>query len=184
MYCASALLKLVEDGKTNFVFFTDAITRVNKALASRCLKHFNNRPPITKDTIFEGLDPKEKDIVLSVLGKADIKRYDIFKQRLDYSKIFNYLSKAYSNKDLWDDIEIDRWNRELKKLYPDRAFRKRIAQGCYIKGVLFDARKVKDSLWSYDEVQPKLKSCLTKLLHVAAACFDVLRNRCPLRKKR
>ena len=85
---------------------------------------------------------------------------------------------------LYKKNEIDRWEQELKKLYPDQEFRERIKKGCYIDGVLFDTRKIKDSLWSYDEVENQIRSCLVKLLQATAGCFDILRSRAPLKKKR
>ena len=84
---------------------------------------------------------------------------------------------------LYEQNEIIRWERELEKLYPDPEFRKRIAEGCYIDGVLFNMRKIKNSLWNYDEVKEQMRSCLAKLLRAAAGCFDILRSRPPLRKK-
>ena len=47
---------------------------------------------------------------------------------------------------LYEQNEIIRWERELENLYPDPEFRKLIAKGCYIDGVLFDMRKIKNSL--------------------------------------
>jgi hypothetical protein len=85
---------------------------------------------------------------------------------------------------LYEQNEIARWKRELKKLYPDQEFREHIAKDCYIDGVLFENRKIKDSLWSYDEVQAQIRSCLAKLLQATARCFDILRSRTPLKKKR
>jgi len=85
---------------------------------------------------------------------------------------------------LYEQNEIARWEQELKKLYPDQEFRERISKGCYIDGVLFETRKIKDNLWSYDEVQAQIRSCLAKLLQATAECFDILRSRAPLRKKR
>jgi hypothetical protein len=85
---------------------------------------------------------------------------------------------------LYEKNEIDRWEHELEKLYPDQEFRERIAKGCYIDGVLFETRKIKDSLWSYDEVQAQIRSCLVQLLQATAGCFDILRSRAPLKKKR
>ena len=85
---------------------------------------------------------------------------------------------------LYEQNEIIRWERELEKLYPDREFRERIAKGCYISGVLFNMRKIKNSLWSYDEIQEQIRSCLAKLLEATAGCFDILRSRPPLKRKR
>jgi hypothetical protein len=85
---------------------------------------------------------------------------------------------------LYEKNEIDRWEHELEKLYPDQEFRERIGKSCYINGVLFETRKIKDNLWSYDEVQTHIQSCLAKLLQATAGCLDILRSRAPLKKKR
>ena len=85
---------------------------------------------------------------------------------------------------LYEKGEIDRWEKELERRYPDAEFREHIKKSCYINGVLFDTRKIKDSLWSYDEVQKQIWSCLVKLLQAAAGCFDILRSRAPLKKNR
>jgi hypothetical protein len=85
---------------------------------------------------------------------------------------------------LYEKNEIARWERELQKLYPDQELRDHIAEGCHIDGVLYETRKVKDSLWGYEEVQPQLRGCLTKLLQAAGVCFDVLKSRSPLKKGR
>jgi len=84
---------------------------------------------------------------------------------------------------LYEHNEIIRWKRELENLYPDQEFREHIAKNCYIDGVLFETRKIKDNLWSYGEVQAQIRSCLAKLLQATAGCFDILRNRTPLKKK-
>jgi hypothetical protein len=84
---------------------------------------------------------------------------------------------------LYKENEIDRWEHESEELHPDQEGREHIAESCYIDGVLFERRKVKDNLWSYDEVQAHIQSCLTKLLQATAGCFDILRRRAPLKKK-
>lgn len=85
---------------------------------------------------------------------------------------------------LYEQNEIARWERKLEKLYPEQEFREHIAKGCYIDGVLFETREIKDNLWSYDEVQAQIQSCLAKLLQATAGCFDILKSRAPLKKKR
>ena len=84
---------------------------------------------------------------------------------------------------LYEQAEIAQWKRELKELYPDQEFRGYIAKGCYIDGVLFETRKIKDNLWSYGEIQAQIRSCLAKLLQATAGCFNILRNRTSLKKK-
>lgn len=85
---------------------------------------------------------------------------------------------------LIDKNDIIHWEKELKKHYPDPLFRERIKKGCYIDGVLFNSRKIKDRLWDFKEVQKHIKSCLIKLLKASDGCYRILRKRSPLRKKK
>lgn len=83
---------------------------------------------------------------------------------------------------LYDKKEIDKWEKDLAQQHPDKQLRELLKNGCYINGVLFDMRKIRDSLWDYDEVSKQVKSSLIKLLKVSAGCFRVLTRRSPLRK--
>ena len=85
---------------------------------------------------------------------------------------------------LIQEKDISKWELELEKQYPDKRFREHIKKGCYIKGVLFDRRKIEDSIWNYDEVQKHIKSCMQKLLLASGAAFQVLMNRTPLKSRR
>ncbi len=49
---------------------------------------------------------------------------------------------------LFDSNDINLFEKKLEELYPDQHFREIIKKGCYIKGVLFDQRKIKDRLFS------------------------------------
>jgi len=83
---------------------------------------------------------------------------------------------------LYDKAEVDQWEKELEKLYPDKDFREHIKKGCYIKGILFEMRKIRDCLWDYDEVQGQIWSCLAKLLRATTGCFNILVRRAPLKR--
>jgi hypothetical protein len=82
---------------------------------------------------------------------------------------------------LIDKNDIARWEKELEKQYPDLRFRDHIKKGCYINGVLFERRKIRDRLWGYEEVEGHIKSCLVKLLKASDGCFRILRRRLPFR---
>jgi hypothetical protein len=78
--------------------------------------------------------------------------------------------------------DIARWKEALKKQYPDPKHREHVKNGCYIDGILFDRRKIKDRLWDFEEVQRHIKSCIIKLLKASDGCFRILRRRLPLRR--
>lgn len=80
--------------------------------------------------------------------------------------------------------DIKRWEKEVEKQYPDQQFRNRIKKGCYIKGVPFETRKLKDRLWNFQKVQEHVNSCLLKLLKASDGCFRILRRISPLRNNR
>jgi hypothetical protein len=84
---------------------------------------------------------------------------------------------------LTEKKEIGRWERELEKQYPDPVFRSHIKQGCYVNGVLFERRKIKDRLWDFSEVQEDLETCLFKLLEASSRCFRLIRQRLMSRKR-
>lgn len=78
--------------------------------------------------------------------------------------------------------EIDNWRRELSQQYPDPGLRSRVEKRCYINGVLFDQRKLKDRVWHFPETQENIQSCFKKLLVSAQKCFQILLKRKPFRK--
>lgn len=83
---------------------------------------------------------------------------------------------------LIDKRDITRWDEELKEQYPDPKHRERVGKRCYIEGVLFDRRKIRDRLWGFEEVQKHIKTCLIKLLKASNGCFRILSRRLPLRR--
>lgn len=83
---------------------------------------------------------------------------------------------------LIDKKDIARWEEELVKQFPDPKHREHLKNGCYIDGVLFDKRKIRNRLWPFEEVQRHIKSCLIKLLIASDGCFSILRRRLILRR--
>lgn len=83
---------------------------------------------------------------------------------------------------LFDQKDIKKFDKDLSKQYPDEEFRERIKKGCYIKGVLFDTRRIEDSIWDFEELEGHIKTCSMKLIKTASQCFQVLSRRVPLRK--
>lgn len=78
---------------------------------------------------------------------------------------------------LTEEKEIARWEKDLCKHYPDAAFRERIKKKCYLNGVLFEQRRLRDHLWNYSVVQKDLESSLLKLISASTKCFRTLRQR-------
>lgn len=85
---------------------------------------------------------------------------------------------------LYEKREIQEWEKGLEKQYPNKDFCEHRKKGCHINGILFDMRKIRDSLWDYDEVSKQTKSSLIKLLKASAGCFSILTRKSPLRKRR
>jgi hypothetical protein len=85
---------------------------------------------------------------------------------------------------LLQEKDISKWEKELQKSYPDERFREHIKKGCYIRGVLYDRKKIEDSIWDYCEVEKHIKSCMQKLLIASTEAFKVLMKRAPLKSKR
>ncbi|MDA8105095.1 MAG: Cthe_2314 family HEPN domain-containing protein [Nitrospiraceae bacterium] len=80
--------------------------------------------------------------------------------------------------------DMQRWEKELQKQYPDKHFREHINKGCYIKGVLYDRRRIKDSIWDYNEVEKHVESSMAKIMTASANAFKILVSRPPLKAKR
>lgn len=87
---------------------------------------------------------------------------------------FQYMVPILRQKD------IDEFDRNISKQYPDEQLRDILREGCYIDGVLFDRKEIKDSIWKFDEVETHIKSCCIKLLKTSSECFSELLNRAPL----
>jgi len=111
-YVSAALLKGLEEGKSNYIFFTSSIMKFNQALASRCQKTFlKNETDTTEENIWEDLDNAEIGIIKSVLGIGNINRTEIYRDKLDYKRIFTGISRAYANKAIFDNISREVWGR-------------------------------------------------------------------------
>jgi hypothetical protein len=80
--------------------------------------------------------------------------------------------------------DIRKFDRKLSKQYPDEQFRDIIKKRCYINGVLFDTKRIEDSIWDFEELEGHIKSCSIKLLKTTSECFQVLSNRSPLKIKK
>ncbi len=91
---------------------------------------------------------------------------------------WSYMFPLFSEKD------IKRWDQALTKEYPNGDLRKIVKKGCYINGILFETRKIKDSIWDYSEVEKHIKTCIDKLMEATGNCFKILRYRSPLKSKK
>ena len=89
---------------------------------------------------------------------------------------WNYMFPLYEKK------EIEEWENELQSRCPDVEHRERIKRSSYIKGVVFDKRRINGSIWDYTEISNHIVTSMKKLLNASAGCFKTLRRRAPLRK--
>ncbi len=83
---------------------------------------------------------------------------------------------------LFSGNEVEEWERELEREHPVREAREELKKRCYINGVLFDRRRIKDNLWDYDKVSEQIRSSMTKLIKASAGCYRILTRRAPLGK--
>lgn len=78
--------------------------------------------------------------------------------------------------------EKQRWRDSIAKEHSDASMYALIEKQSMIGGVLFEQRRVKDRVWSYQDLQRNLKNCLLKLLVAGNGCFRVLCRRKPFVK--
>lgn len=84
---------------------------------------------------------------------------------------------------LIENKEIMRWEKELERQYPNQAHRERIKKGCFIEGVLFERRRIKERFWGFDNIQKHIESCMVKLFKASAGCFRVFTGRSPIKSR-
>jgi len=140
-----------------------------------------------------GLTLKNHDVFIKHLQKLKGKDFDQIEKYRHYKvhrikpRIEIYGVKPHHGWDymfpLYNKKEVEKWEKELEKLYRDKHLREHIKKGCYINGVLFSARKISDSLWDYDEVRSDIESSMKKLFKATAGSFSVLTRRSPLRRQ-
>lgn len=119
-YCEAALLKNLEEGLPGYIFFTKSIVRMNSAIVSRCQKiFFQNKVEDSIDQLWKIHDNVEKDILKTVLGIGNKSRRDIYSQKLNYSKLFYGITKAYTRKDLFEETPSHVWDRIEKIIMAD-----------------------------------------------------------------
>ena len=139
-----------------------------------------------------GITIKNQDVFLASLEKLEGEDFECIKQYRDLKihrmepriEMFDVASHHY-----WGYMvpilrpkDIEKFDENLSNQYPDEQLRDIVRKGCYINGVLFDRKKIKDSIWAFDGVERHIKSCSVKLLNTSAECFQALSNRAPLRK--
>jgi hypothetical protein len=83
---------------------------------------------------------------------------------------------------LEDQLEIERFKRELESAHPDPEFREIIFKSCFINGVLFERRDIRNHFFDYENTQKEIQSCFVKLLSAAESCVRIIRRRFPLRR--
>ena len=110
--CIAALLKMLEEGQSHFIFLTPTITTVNRALVSRCLTTYTaHEEKLTQDILFKNLNRREKEITKDILNKREIHPKDIYSEKLNYREIFKCLARAYSNRPMFEEVNLSLWKR-------------------------------------------------------------------------
>lgn len=141
-----------------------------------------------------GITLKNHNILLTSLKRLEgrdftrIQTYRHFKVHRKEPRIEIY---GFANHHGWeymlpifDPKDIRKFDRDLSRQYPDKKFREKIKNGCYKNGVLFSTRRIKNSIWDFEELELHIKSCGLKLLMTSSECFQILSNRAPLKIKR
>ena len=139
-----------------------------------------------------GITIKEQDVFLASLKKLKgedfkrIKKYrDLKIHRMEPRiEMFDVASHHYFEYmiPILHPKDIEEFNENLSEQYPDEQLRDIVRKGCYINGVLFDRKKIKDSIWAFNEVESHINTCIVKLLNTSSECFQALSNQAPLRK--
>jgi hypothetical protein len=85
-----------------------------------------------------------------------------------------------------DKEEIKRWKAALRRQYATFGARELqiLEEGCYIDGVLFDQRCLKDRVWGFEAIKSHIENCLISLLSASASCFQILNRRLPSLRRR
>jgi len=81
---------------------------------------------------------------------------------------------------------LQAWEESIRKQYPNcqECAIQVLIRGCYINGVPFEQRKLKNRVWGYARVKGHIERGLAQILEAASACFRFLRRRSPLRAER
>jgi len=85
---------------------------------------------------------------------------------------------------LLSDEAIARKRRAIAVTYLNPRLREAAESGCYVGGVMYDRRRVKNRVWSFRHVKQHMWQCMLKLLAASAGCFRILRRRAPFRRRR
>ncbi len=82
---------------------------------------------------------------------------------------------------LYAKDEIKRFEIDLKKKVTKHHSLEKLKEECTFDGVLYDHRKIKDSIWNYEEVSKLIETWLKILSSCTADCLEILKKRSPLR---
>ena len=84
---------------------------------------------------------------------------------------------------LYSEKQIEEFDNNLKRMYPNALLRKTVKNSCYIKGVLFNRIRVRKEYWSYEEVEKTTRLCAYACVDVAKELSVILMRRAPLKQR-
>lgn len=108
--CVAALLKIIEEGSTNFILQTNSILRINQAIASRCTKKYESANKTSPEQLKSNLTNAEQAVIDNIIGKGSLTKNDIY-EKIDYRKILAYLTQLYATKTQHKDIATPVWKK-------------------------------------------------------------------------
>jgi len=79
--------------------------------------------------------------------------------------------------------ERRRLDRSLEADYHDPHLRATARSGCEVSGVLYSRRRLRDAIWTYEDVHGLVDECLEGLLCSATRTMRILRRRDPIRQR-
>jgi hypothetical protein len=85
-----------------------------------------------------------------------------------------------------DKEEINLWKTALRRQYASLGARElqTLEEGCYIDGVLFDQRRLKDRVWGFQTIKSHIENSFISLSSASASCFQILKRRLPGLRRR
>lgn len=109
-FATTALLKRVEEGNSNFIFQTASLLLCNKALTSRCVRHYIQSSAVFSESDITGnLNPSEMKLFKAMLGQTSFIPADLTKDDVRYSEIFRALSTAFVNRKFYESVPALVW---------------------------------------------------------------------------
>lgn len=79
--------------------------------------------------------------------------------------------------------DINKWEDDLTKQYPNKVLREAIKKSSYRNNALFTEKVIKNRMWNYKDLEKVIEGGLLKLVKSTDECYKILRKRIPFNKK-